>query len=168
MTRSFPLANRRRLHESLGFTLIELMITVVVVAILAAVAFPSFMDSIRKSRRSDAMTALSQLQLAQERFRANNSAFSSNLTASPTAVSPAPRGLGLSTTSANGYYTVAIAVADATSYEATATAVSGKSQAQDGSCAKLGVKVSNGNIEYAANTVGGALTYGPSNGCWGR
>lgn len=166
--RPTPLANRRPLHVSHGFTLIELMITVVVVAILAAVAFPSFMDSIRKSRRSDAMTALSQLQLAQERFRANNSAFSGDLTSSPTAVAPAPKGLGLSSSSANGYYTVAIAAADATSYEATATAVSGKSQAQDGSCAKLGVKVANGNIEYAANAVAGALTYGPSNACWGR
>jgi type IV pilus assembly protein PilE len=49
-----------------GFTLIELMITVAIVAILAAVAYPSFMEQVRKSRRSDAITALNAVAQAQE------------------------------------------------------------------------------------------------------
>lgn len=50
-----------------GFTLIELMIVVVVVAILAAVAMPSYQDSVRKARRADAKAALSQAAQFMER-----------------------------------------------------------------------------------------------------
>ena len=41
-----------------GFTLIELMIVVAIVALLATVAYPSYMDQIRKGRRSDAIQGL--------------------------------------------------------------------------------------------------------------
>ena len=63
-----------------GFTLIELVIAVAIVALLLAVALPSFMDSVRKSRRSDAYFALNAVVQAQERFRANNANYSSSLT----------------------------------------------------------------------------------------
>ncbi len=51
----------------LGFTLIELMVTVAVVAILAAVAFPSFQDYILRSRRTEGKTVLLQTQQLVER-----------------------------------------------------------------------------------------------------
>jgi type IV pilus assembly protein PilE len=44
----------RLTHAAKGFTLIELMIVVAVVGILAAIAYPSYQDSVRKSRRADA------------------------------------------------------------------------------------------------------------------
>ncbi|HET9108841.1 MAG TPA: prepilin-type N-terminal cleavage/methylation domain-containing protein, partial [Steroidobacteraceae bacterium] len=44
-----------------GFTLIELMIAVVVVAILMAIAVPSYESYVEKSRRTDAKTALLDL-----------------------------------------------------------------------------------------------------------
>ncbi|PKG82250.1 pilus assembly protein [Colwellia sp. 75C3] len=52
-----------------GFTLIELMITLAIVGILAAIAFPSFQESIRAAKRSDGIAAVLSLQLAQEKFR---------------------------------------------------------------------------------------------------
>jgi type IV pilus assembly protein PilE len=51
------------MRNTKGFTLVEVMIVVVVIAILAAIAFPSYQESIRKSRRAEAKSAL--LQAAQ-------------------------------------------------------------------------------------------------------
>ena len=58
-----------REHAS-GFTLIEVMIVVAIVAIIATIALPSYQDSVRKSRRADAVLALQQIQIEQEKFRA--------------------------------------------------------------------------------------------------
>lgn len=56
-----------------GFTLLEVMIVCVVIAILAAIAFPSYQDSLRKSRRAEAKAAITRTLQAQERwFTANN------------------------------------------------------------------------------------------------
>jgi type IV pilus assembly protein PilE len=54
-------------QRSFGFTLIELMITVAVVAILAAVAIPSYQDHVRKSRRAQAKADLVELAQILER-----------------------------------------------------------------------------------------------------
>lgn len=51
-----------------GFTLIELMITVAVVAILASVALPAYQDSVRKSRRAQAKADLVELAQNLERY----------------------------------------------------------------------------------------------------
>ena len=50
-----------------GFTLIELMVVVVVIGILAAIAYPSYQESVRKTRRADAQGALMQIMQQQER-----------------------------------------------------------------------------------------------------
>ncbi|MDA1106963.1 MAG: type IV pilin protein [Proteobacteria bacterium] len=109
-----------------GFTLIELMIVVAIVGILAAIAYPSYTDSVRKGRRAEAITALYQLQIAEEKWRANNVSYTSTL---------GTDGLGLPATSpASGtaYYDIAIAGgADGTSFSATATAKSTGGQDQD-------------------------------------
>lgn len=59
-------------HEKNGFTLIELMITVAIVGILAAVAYPSYQQHITKTRRAEAKVCLSELAQFMERFYTTN------------------------------------------------------------------------------------------------
>ena len=58
-----------------GFTLIELMIVVAVVAILAAVAYPAYRDSVLKGRRAQARAALMELIQQQERYMTQNNTY---------------------------------------------------------------------------------------------
>ena len=61
-----------------GFTLLELMIVVAVVAILAAIALPMYSGYVRKANRADAMQRIQQIALAQERFRAENPGYTTD------------------------------------------------------------------------------------------
>lgn len=63
------------MNNAKGFTLIELMIVVVIVAILAAVAIPSYQNSIQKTRRSDAKEALTRIAAMQERYFFTNNSY---------------------------------------------------------------------------------------------
>ena len=65
-----------------GFTLIELMIVVAIVGILAAIAFPSYQESVRKSARAEAKAALLGAAQAFERYYSLNGRYDS-LGASP-------------------------------------------------------------------------------------
>lgn len=141
------------------------MIAVAVLSVLAAVAYPSFLDSIRKSRRSEAFTALSQIQQAQERWRGNHAEYAASVDNAATDVPP---GLGLSATTPEGHYTVAIDAADATDYTATASANSESSQANDGACVRLRVRMDNGNLFYGSAAATGDFDEGSGNRCWSR
>lgn len=136
---------------SVGFTLVELMIAVIVVGILAAVALPSFIDQIRKTRRSDAMSVLAAIQQAQERWRSNHASYAGEL-ANTAGSGVAPNGLGFASTTPSGYYTIALSGASPTGFTATATAVSGKSQAQDSGCQRLAVQLEGGALFYGSGS----------------
>ncbi|MDR6537617.1 type IV pilin protein [Variovorax soli] len=58
-----------------GFTLIELMIVVAIVAILASIAYPSYGWAVRKGRRAQARTAILDLLQQQERFMTQNNTY---------------------------------------------------------------------------------------------
>lgn len=79
-------------HKCGGFTLIELMIVVAVIAILAAIAYPSYQDSVRKSRRADAKGVLLEAAQWMERFYTENNRYDQNRAAPPVAVA-LPAGL---------------------------------------------------------------------------
>ena len=129
-----------------GFTLIELMIAVAIVAILASIALPAYQNSVRKSRRADAMTSLLQLQLAQEKWRANNASYSTTL-----------GNLGWSSSdSTDGHYTMAIASATGTQFSVTATPNSGGPQASD-SCGVFTITQNGPDVSTSAKR-----------SCWNR
>lgn len=58
-----------------GFTLIEVMIVVAIVAILSAIAYPTYRDSVLKGRRAEARTALMELMQQQERYMTQNNTY---------------------------------------------------------------------------------------------
>ncbi len=69
-----PFRFLRRRHTS-GFTLIDLLIACVVLAILAAVAYPSYASHVRKAHRADAKTILLETAQYMERYHAMHSTY---------------------------------------------------------------------------------------------
>jgi type IV pilus assembly protein PilE len=119
-----------------GFTLLELVITMVVALVLTTVAVSAYSKQARKSHRYDAVTAITNIMALQQRWRASHATFGS--------LSDVGTGLGTST---GGYYTLAMETPPSTgactvgtksnfnSYRITATATG--SQASDTGCATL-------------------------------
>jgi type IV pilus assembly protein PilE len=62
-----------------GFTLVELMIVVAIVAILTAIALPAYQRYIMKARRADAKTALLDLAAREERFFTTQNTYTNSL-----------------------------------------------------------------------------------------
>jgi type IV pilus assembly protein PilE len=107
-----------------GFTLIELMITVAVVAILAALAYPSFEGAMMKNRRAAAQAYLSDVAQKQQQYLMDARAYT-NDSAVLKVVPPAD---------VTRFYDLTITVAASTppSFTATATPKAGGAQVKDG------------------------------------
>jgi type IV pilus assembly protein PilE len=124
---SFALSRRARAH---GFTLIELMITVAVIAILAAIAMPSYTQYVIRSSRQAAQSELTELSAIQEKIYLNSNAYSANVSTAYSGQSGG--GLGVpNSESRDRKYTLSVTVSGG-AYTLTATPVSGSTQANDG------------------------------------
>jgi len=147
-----------------GFTLIELVITMVVAAMLAAIAIPAYSSYVRKSRRTDAKTALLDLASLEERYFSTQNAYSAN--ASDLGYSAWPATVG------SGYYqinapTVVAAVAPSitvpagtpATYSFTAVPVATSSQASDVLCASF-------TINSAGQQTATGTDPNPNQDCW--
>ena len=137
-----------------GFTLIEGLVTVAIAGVLSTVAFPSVEAQLLRARRTDALVALLQAQLAEERHRANNAGYAS-----------LPE-LGLRDTSSAGHYRLQ-ANASGSGYELVATAVA--AQARDVRCRVLRLSLVDGVLVQTsgsdATTANGADA---NRACWNR
>ena len=136
-----------------GFTLVELMITVAIVAILATIATESYTSQVQKSRRTDARSAILDLAGREEKlFSATNaySALASDLGYAAVGT-PWPINVG------SNYYSVSVTAPTATTYVITATAIN--SQAADSQCLTLFVDQTG-----LQSSTGSA----PATTCWGN
>lgn len=71
--------SRNRRARETGFTLIEVMITVAIIAILAAIAYPVYLNQVQQARRSDGQTTLIEVMQAEERFYTLNNTYTTAL-----------------------------------------------------------------------------------------
>lgn len=131
-----------------GLSLVELVIVLLVVGILAVIAYPSFMGQLLKTRRIEAIAALAQVQQAQERWRANHPTYADALST-----------LGLSSP-ASGRYLLTIDHGATDGYTATARAAG--AQAIDTACSSLSLTLDNGATRHSST--GFAL----ASVCWNR
>lgn len=100
-----------------GFTLIELMITVAIIAILAAIGYPLYESQSRKGKRTEAIAALTTAQAEMERYYLNQGSGSGSY------LGAAPSTLGLTQ---SGSYNVTIGNVAAETYTLTATPQGGQ------------------------------------------
>lgn len=104
----------RKQKPARGFTLIELMITVAIIAILASIAYPSYTQYIVRGRLTDGQKILAAYGLAQEQYFQNNNRYASSAGGSTCGVSPtgtayATQDFTLSCTATDSTYTATLA-----------------------------------------------------------
>lgn len=132
-------------QRSRGFTLIEMMIVVVILAILAAIALPSYQKYVLRSHRAEGQALLSEAAARQERYFAQNNSYASSAAA-----------LNMTSYVASlQYYGLAISNVGASTYTLTATATG--SQARDSECLTL-------TLDQAGTR--GATGTGTASSCW--
>ncbi|MGH1471406.1 MAG: type IV pilin protein [Cellvibrionaceae bacterium] len=117
-----------------GFTLIELMIVVAIVAILAAVGIPSYQQYVTKTKRTDCQGVLVNFSLSMERFFAGNNTYDGAAVGSATTGIPLPTVFPSECPLDSGTktYDLTIEAADASSYVLRATPKAASGQSNDG------------------------------------
>lgn len=151
------------ISPSAGFTLVELMIALAIVAILAAIAVPMYSKQVQKSRRVDARTAVLDLAGREERYLSTAGSYTNvpaNLGYS--AAFPLPIG--------SGYYQINVTTTAGVAatntppgYTVFATPVAGSTQLKDLQCQYFSVD-NKGTQFSSANIAGGGAD--TSSTCW--
>jgi type IV pilus assembly protein PilE len=129
-------------NDNRGFTLVELMVVVAVIGILAAVAYPSYQDSVRKTRRAEGRAALMRLMQQEERWYSQNSSY-----------------IIFSSASSNGFNWFSGDNAVSSSYEIAATACSAPDDTSIRNCVLLTASPGTGRVNPGfRDTECGSLT----------
>ena len=140
------------MQRSKGFTMIELIVVMVIVGILMATAYPSYLASVRKSRRAESAIALETMAQAQERFFSRFRTYTSVVTGADGCAGQACGLQQQSTLTENEYYQLS-SNGNATSFTVTATAKN--EQVKDYDCRTMtvnNVSVKSGTSSSGADT----------------
>ena len=128
-----------------GFTLIELMIVVAIIGIIAGIAYPSYMESVRKSNRADAKATLNDIAHRLQRCFTTYNAYNDANCGVATDLGGGP------IVSPEGMYSVSAVLAP-TTYTLTAAPIAGTSQAADTKCGSL--TLTNAGVRNASGSYG--------------
>jgi type IV pilus assembly protein PilE len=145
-----------------GFTLIELMVAVAIVAILAMIAYPSYLEHLAKGRRADAQTVLMQGAQYLERIYTERGSYkkaSSGAAATSLADVGFPNELtGSPVGATNSYYTISISNWTDSAFTLTATRTGIQSNDKCGD-----LTLTNSGVKDITNASGATATE-----CWRR
>ena len=155
-----PLAGRQACAGA-GFTLVDLVTALAIVALLACVAVPSYRAELARTRRADARAALLSLAAAEESFHTTCNAYASVLDDTTESSCEASR-LRFPGSAGQGAYSLEVTSADTAGWAALATVRAGGPQQADTRCRALGL-TSTGN--RTARTADGAANHAE---CWTR
>jgi type IV pilus assembly protein PilE len=145
-------------RHHVGVTLLELLVTLALVGILAALAYPSYRGSLLRAHRIEAIDALLAVAAAQERFHVQHGRYAWRLddgTDSP------EQGLNIAAVTIGGHYQLGLTDATPTDFVATATPRAGSGQEADERCSRFSIHA-NGR-RSAADRHGTDTTWH----CWG-
>lgn len=122
------------MNRERGFTLIELMVVVAIIAILAAIAIPVYGEQVRKARRAEATRSIGDLQLRLERWRAENPCFGQS---GSTGCGTFTESGTYPTAPTSDYYTITPVIASATATTAYSITAEPKGVQADDRCGTL-------------------------------
>jgi type IV pilus assembly protein PilE len=138
----------------LGFSLLELMIVVAIVAIVSALAFPSYMQYVVNTKRTVATSTLLQVADRQQQFFMDNKQYTNDLTDLGFAANPlvlADDGTVAAAADADAVYSISLSNIAATTYTITAAPLHGQAS-RDTDCASLTLNQSGARGSSAGGT----------------
>ena len=137
-----------KIRTAKGFTLIEIMLVVALLAILVGIAIPAYNKQKLKGNRATAINALTTAAQAEERWYTDNGTYTGNAA-----------DIGLPATTEGGRYNLGVASPTSDTFTVTATAASG--QLADENCREF-------TIDQAGRKRSEDKDGNPSEGCWPR
>ncbi|MFZ5638025.1 MAG: type IV pilin protein [Pseudomonadota bacterium] len=117
MTRIRPNASVDR-RNAAGFTLVEVIIVVLIISVLAAIAYPAYQDSVVKARRNAAKACVSDAAQFMERFYTTNLRYDQTLAGVAVVLPPCAAG-----TDVTNHYNVRLTAVGQRNYTLTATPI---------------------------------------------
>lgn len=132
-----------------GFTLLELLVTLLLLSVLTSLTLPGFRAQWRAAHRSEGVQALTALQMAQETFRSRQTRYAQSLTE-----------LGMSEQSSSGRFRLSVVQASSDGFTLDAQAEG--DQARDDRCQRLRLVQTQGQVSLLSFAPGTSAT----TGCW--